>query len=95
LQENGEEERAAVQDVISVQNTVLEMLNSNKALQTHAAPLNVNLGGGGAARSRTDALDIKGIVLEMLSVNAKNQAPDVAAVGTSVNNRDGSVTAQV
>jgi hypothetical protein len=83
--------------VIGVQNAVLELLTSNKALQTHATPLNVNVGGGGAARSRTDALDIKSIVLEMLAVNAKSpaQAPDAAAVGTSVKNRDGSVTAQV
>ena len=94
-QENGEEERAAVQDVIGVQTTVLEMLAGSKALHATPTPLNVHVGGGGAARSRTDALNIKDILMEMLSVNAKSQAPDAAAVGTTARNHDGSVTAQV
>jgi hypothetical protein len=88
--------------VINVQQAVLEMLAGNNAGQSHPTPLNVNASGGGAARSRTDPLNIKEIVLEMLSVNSKNQAhaPDAAAgvsvpAGTTVKNRDGSVTVQV
>lgn len=87
-----------------MQQAVLEMLAGNNAGQSPPTPLNVNASGGGAARSRTDPLNIKEIVLEMLSVNSnsKNQAhaPDAAAgvsvpAGTTVKNRDGSVTAQV
>lgn len=71
------------------------MLAGSKVLQTSPAPLNVNIGGGGAARNRTEALSIKDIVLEMLSVNAKSRAPDADSLGASTKSRDGSVTAQV
>jgi hypothetical protein len=96
-QENGEEEKSAVEDVINVQQAVLEMLAGDKAAQATPTPLNVNVGGGSAARSRIDTLNIKELVLEMLSVNAKNQAPLVsgAAAGATVKNSDGSLTAQV
>ncbi len=96
-QENGEEEKSAVEDVINVQHAVLELLAGNKAVHAPPTPLNVSVGGGGAARSRTDALNIKELVLEMLSVNAKNQPPPAssAAAGATVKNSDGSLTAQV
>lgn len=85
-----------------MQQAVLEMLAGNNAVQSAPVPLNVKASGGGIARSRADPLNIKEIVLEMLSVNSKNQAhaPDSAAgvsapAGTTVKNHDGSVTAQV
>ncbi len=98
LQENGEEEQAAVTDVINVQQAVLEMLTANKLAQQSPTPLNVSPGGGAAARSRADAQTIKDIVLEMLSAKGGSRAPessDAAAAGTTVKNSDGSLTAQV
>lgn len=98
VQENGEEEQAAVADVINVQQAVLEMLAANKLAQQSPTPLNVSAGGGAAARSRADAQSIKEIVLEMLSVKGSSRAPEpsgAAAAGTTVKNSDGSLTAQV
>lgn len=98
LQESGEEEQAAVADVINVQQAVLEMLTANKLAQQSPTPLNVNPGGGAAARTRADAQSIKEMVLEMLSVKGGNSAPapsGAAAAGTTVKNSDGTLTAQV
>ncbi len=85
-----------------MQQTVLEMLAGSNTGRLPPTPLNVKASSVGAASSRSEALKIKEIVLEMLSMNSKNQAhaPDSAAgvsdvAGTTVKNRDGSVTAQV
>jgi hypothetical protein len=96
-QENGEEEKAAVEGVIKSQQAVLQQLAANRGAQATSTPLNVNVGGGAAARSQADVLSIKEIVLEMLSANANNPSPHTpdAAAGTTVRNSDGSLTAQV